>query len=110
VQHAIADKLVYAKIRAAFGGRLRGSVSGASALAPEIGYFFMGAGVLHFVRPKMYEAIVPPGLGDPRTLVLLSGAAEVVGGVAIGVGRPRPFARWWLLGADSQGVSSRHTA
>ncbi|MER8186373.1 AMP-binding protein [Kitasatospora sp. NPDC094015] len=45
VQHAIADKLVYAKIRAAFGGRLRGSVSGSAALAPEIGYFFAGAGV-----------------------------------------------------------------
>ncbi|MEY9944602.1 long-chain fatty acid--CoA ligase [Kitasatospora sp. GAS1066B] len=45
VQHAIADKLVYAKIRQAFGGRLRGSVSGSAALAPEIGYFFMGAGV-----------------------------------------------------------------
>ncbi|WP_329564118.1 AMP-dependent synthetase/ligase [Kitasatospora sp. NBC_01266] len=45
VQHALADKLVYAKIRAAFGGRLRGSVSGSAALAPEIGYFFLGAGV-----------------------------------------------------------------
>ncbi|GAA2257976.1 MULTISPECIES: AMP-dependent synthetase/ligase [Kitasatospora] len=45
LQHALADKLVYAKIRAAFGGRLRGSVSGSAALAPEIGYFFKGAGV-----------------------------------------------------------------
>nr|WP_245985168.1 AMP-dependent synthetase/ligase [Streptomyces tateyamensis] len=45
LQHALADKLVYAKIRAAFGGRMRGSVSGSAALAPEIGYFFLGAGV-----------------------------------------------------------------
>ncbi|MFD7962298.1 AMP-dependent synthetase/ligase [Streptomyces zaomyceticus] len=45
VQHAIADKLVYGKIRAAFGGALRGSASGSAALAPEIGYFFAGAGV-----------------------------------------------------------------
>ncbi|MFJ1701909.1 AMP-dependent synthetase/ligase [Kitasatospora sp. NPDC088346] len=45
VQHAIADRLVYAKIRAAFGGRLRGAVSGSAALAPEIGFFFKGAGV-----------------------------------------------------------------
>ncbi|MFE2413087.1 AMP-dependent synthetase/ligase [Kitasatospora sp. NPDC059408] len=44
-QHTVADKLVYAKIRAAFGGRLRGAVSGSAALAPEIGYFFLGAGV-----------------------------------------------------------------
>ncbi|MDH6125207.1 long-chain fatty acid--CoA ligase [Kitasatospora sp. GP82] len=45
LQHTVADKLVYAKIRAAFGGRLRGSVSGSAALAPEIGFFFKGAGV-----------------------------------------------------------------
>ncbi|TQF05452.1 long-chain fatty acid--CoA ligase [Kitasatospora acidiphila] len=45
LQHALADKLVYAKIRAAFGGRLRGSVSGSAALAPEIAYFFAGVGV-----------------------------------------------------------------
>ncbi|MFF0294010.1 AMP-dependent synthetase/ligase [Kitasatospora sp. NPDC004615] len=45
LQHALADKLVYTKIKAAFGGRLRGAVSGSAALAPEIGYFFKGAGV-----------------------------------------------------------------
>ncbi|MFF3603890.1 AMP-dependent synthetase/ligase [Streptomyces sp. NPDC002463] len=45
VQHALADKLVYGKIRAAFGGELRGSASGSAALAPDIGYFFAGAGV-----------------------------------------------------------------
>ncbi|MFD3535819.1 AMP-dependent synthetase/ligase [Streptomyces sp. NPDC058664] len=45
VQHAVADKLVYGRIRAAFGGRLRGSASGSAALAPDIGYFFAGAGV-----------------------------------------------------------------
>ncbi|BFV59362.1 long-chain fatty acid--CoA ligase [Kitasatospora sp. CMC57] len=45
IQHRLADKLVYAKIRAAFGGRMRGAVSGSAALAPEIGYFFAGAGV-----------------------------------------------------------------
>jgi long-chain acyl-CoA synthetase len=44
-RHALADKLVYAKLRAAFGGRLRGCVSGSAALAPEIGYFFSGAGI-----------------------------------------------------------------
>ena len=45
VKHAIADKLVYAKLREAFGGRLRACVSGSAALAPDIGYFFSGAGV-----------------------------------------------------------------
>lgn len=44
-RHALADRLVYAKIREAFGGRLRACVSGSAALAPEIGYFFSGAGI-----------------------------------------------------------------
>ncbi|MFH9428519.1 AMP-dependent synthetase/ligase [Streptomyces sp. NPDC017615] len=44
-KHKAADALVYGKLREAFGGRLRACVSGASALAPEIGYFFSGAGI-----------------------------------------------------------------
>ncbi|MEV4948574.1 AMP-binding protein [Streptomyces sp. NPDC053755] len=44
-QHKIADALVYKKLREAFGGRLRAAVSGSVALAPEIGYFFSGAGI-----------------------------------------------------------------
>ncbi|WP_164992398.1 AMP-dependent synthetase/ligase [Streptomyces sp. L2] len=44
-KHKVADTLVYGKLREAFGGRLRACVSGASALAPDIGYFFAGAGI-----------------------------------------------------------------
>ncbi|MER0244907.1 AMP-binding protein [Streptomyces sp. HSW2009] len=44
-KHGLADKLVYSKLREAFGGRMRACVSGSAALAPEIGYFFAGAGI-----------------------------------------------------------------
>ncbi|KUO13970.1 AMP-dependent synthetase/ligase [Streptomyces sp. DSM 15324] len=44
-KHRAADALVYAKIREAFGGRLRACISGSVALAPEIGFFFSGAGI-----------------------------------------------------------------
>ncbi|MFF3329648.1 AMP-dependent synthetase/ligase [Streptomyces sp. NPDC002888] len=44
-KHKAADALVYAKLREAFGGKLRACVSGSAALAPEIGYFFSGAGI-----------------------------------------------------------------
>ncbi|MEX0170697.1 AMP-dependent synthetase/ligase [Streptomyces sp. LMG1-1-1.1] len=44
-KHKVADALVYGKIREAFGGNLRACVSGSAALAPEIGYFFAGAGI-----------------------------------------------------------------
>ncbi|MGC4946148.1 AMP-dependent synthetase/ligase [Streptomyces sp. DT224] len=44
-KHKVADALVFAKIREAFGGRLRACVSGSAALAPDIGLFFSGAGI-----------------------------------------------------------------
>lgn len=46
-KHKVADALVYAKLREAFGGRLRACVSGSVALAPEIGFFFAGAADPH---------------------------------------------------------------
>ncbi|MDF4250598.1 AMP-dependent synthetase/ligase [Streptomyces sp. WMMB303] len=45
VKHALADRLVYSKLRDAFGGRMVGCVSGSAALAPDLGYFFAGAGI-----------------------------------------------------------------
>ncbi|MEW2081226.1 AMP-dependent synthetase/ligase [Streptomyces sp. NPDC005283] len=44
-KHKVADALVYSKLREAFGGNLRAAVSGSAALAPDIGYFFAGAGI-----------------------------------------------------------------
>jgi uncharacterized membrane protein len=48
-----------------------------------------GSGVLHFAVPKPYEKIVPPGLGDPRTMVLASGAAELACTAMLAVPRTR---------------------
>jgi len=44
-RRAVADKLVFAKLREGLGGRLRFFVSGGAALAPEINRFFLGAGI-----------------------------------------------------------------
>ena len=56
------------------------------------------AGLLHFVVPKAYEAIVPPSL-EPwrREAVLWSGVAEVAGGAAMLPASTRRCARWLLL-------------
>lgn len=45
VKHAVADRLVYGKLREAFGGRMLGCVSGSAALAPDLSLFFAGAGI-----------------------------------------------------------------
>lgn len=58
---------------------------------------FVGAGVLHVVKPRLFEAIVPPSLPWPRALVLVSGVAEVLGGVGLLVPAVRPWAGWGLI-------------
>jgi long-chain acyl-CoA synthetase len=45
LRHAIFDRLVYAKLRAAIGGNVRYSVSGGAPLGERLGHFFRGAGL-----------------------------------------------------------------
>lgn len=45
-KHAVADKLVFSKVRARFGGRVRFFISGAAALSSDIAEWFHAAGVL----------------------------------------------------------------
>jgi uncharacterized membrane protein len=49
-----------------------------------LGVVFVGAGVNHFVMPRAYERIVPPSMRDrARSLVAVSGVAEIVGGLGV---------------------------
>jgi long-chain acyl-CoA synthetase len=78
---SLADKLVFSKIRAKFGGNLKYAVSGAAALAREVGDFVDGLGI------TVYE-----GYGLTETSPIVS--CNVPGHRKLGsVGRPIPGVR-----------------
>ena len=62
-----------------------------------LGAFFLGAGLLHFLKPRPYESIVPDALPAHRELVYLSGLAEMAGGAGVLTDRTRRWAGWWLI-------------
>ena len=55
--------------------------------------FFVGSGVNHFVMPRAYQRMVPPSLSDrAEEVVVVSGVAEIVGGLAVLPSRTRRLA------------------
>lgn len=62
-----------------------------------LGAVFVAAGALHFIRPRMYEAIIPDYLPAPTELVYASGVAEIAGGLAVQVDRTRRAGGWFLI-------------
>jgi uncharacterized membrane protein len=60
-----------------------------------LGVAFLVTGALHFLRPRMYEAMMPRYLPAHRELVYASGVAEMAGGA--GVLAARRSAGWWLI-------------
>ncbi|NJP49841.1 long-chain fatty acid--CoA ligase [Streptomyces sp. SBST2-5] len=66
MQHQLFDKLVYSKVRAAMGGRIRNAMSGGSAMDRRLGLFFAGAGVQIYEGYGLTESTAaatanPPG-------------------------------------------------
>jgi uncharacterized membrane protein len=60
---------------------------------------FTFTGTMHFVKPRFFEAIVPPAIESlKKEAVAVSGVAEVVGALAVLHPASRRFGRWWLLG------------
>jgi long-chain acyl-CoA synthetase len=46
LRHAVFGRLVYARLRAAIGGRVAWAISGGASLNPRLGHFFRGAGII----------------------------------------------------------------
>jgi uncharacterized membrane protein len=63
----------------------------------RLGLFWLAAGTLHFLRPRVYEAIVPDAFRDKRAVVYASGAAELAGGAGVLHPATRRLAGCWLI-------------
>ena len=67
--------------------------SGVSAKTPRSRWYWVGlvvmaifyvfAGVAHFHNPRFYLAVMPPYIPSPLTMIYISGAAEILGGIGL---------------------------
>lgn len=60
--------------------------------------FFAFTGTMHFLRPRFFEAIVPPAIeARKKEIVAVSGVAEIAGAALVLPASSRRLGRWWLL-------------
>ena len=59
--------------------------------------FYIAAGTLHFLRPRVYESMMPATWPERRALVYASGVAEIAGGAGVLHPATRRPAGWWLI-------------
>ena len=69
----------------------------AAVLRRGFGPLFIFTGILHFLIPRVYEAIMPDWLPAHRELIYASGVAEIVGGAALLHPRTRAFGSAWSI-------------
>jgi long-chain acyl-CoA synthetase len=68
VQHALFDKLVYGKLRAALGGRCLGAISGGAPLGERLGHFYRGIGVTVFEGYGLTETTAAASVNHDEAL------------------------------------------
>jgi len=62
-----------------------------------MGANYVLAGVAHFLAPDSFAEAVPPEFPRPRTLVYLSGVAEIALGVGVQFDRTRRASAWGIV-------------
>lgn len=77
---------------------VRGSSRAAPAFSRSVlAIIFVVAGVTHFTASASYLAIMPPYLPWPSQLIVISGLAEILGGLGILWAPTRRSAGWGLI-------------
>jgi long-chain acyl-CoA synthetase len=65
VRHALFDRLVYRRLRAAVGGRMQYAISGGAPLGERLGHFFRGTGITVLDGYGMTETTGPATMNRP---------------------------------------------
>jgi len=68
-----------------------------SAARWVLALFFIVAGVNHFLTPEIYYGMMPPWLPAKAAANLISGAAEIAGGLGLLIPALRRPAAWGLI-------------
>ena len=102
MRHALFDRLVYSKLRAAVGGNVMYAVSGGAPLGERLGHFFRGAGITvlegygltetaaaALVNRPSRNKIGTVGLPIPGTTVRIADDGEIL------IGGPIVFRGYW---------------
>jgi long-chain acyl-CoA synthetase len=66
LKHALFDRLVYGKLRAALGGRCTAAISGGAPLGARLGHFFRGIGITVYEGYGLTETSAGVALGLPK--------------------------------------------
>jgi long-chain acyl-CoA synthetase len=67
-QHALFDRLVYHRLRAALGGNCMGAVSGGAPLGERLGHFFRGIGVVVYEGYGLTETTAAAAVNHEEAL------------------------------------------
>jgi long-chain acyl-CoA synthetase len=82
LQHALFDKLVYSKLRAALGGQCTAAISGGAPLGARLGHFFRGVGVVIYEGYGLTETTAGIFLNVPDK-VKVGTVGRPVGGTSV---------------------------
>ncbi len=84
-KHAVFDRLVYSKLRAAMGGRIQYAVSGGAPLGTRLGHFYRGIGVVILEGYGLTETTAPATVNVPEK-VKIGTVGTPLPGVGIRIG------------------------
>lgn len=68
IQHGLFDRLVYKKLRAAMGGRVKYAISGGGPLGARLGHFYRSIGLTVLEGYGLTETTAPVSIGRPDKL------------------------------------------